>query len=380
MYICQVSILLYSLVGVALASIGDQSEDFVSCVEDCNSYLKCSNPRSYPAPKYQMVTPIVKYTPQDFLEYHQIGYIPKILFDWDCSSNCNYQCTQFTTQNNMVNEKPVVQYFGKWPFIRIFGITEIFSVVFSLFNLYSNWINLPKIHSEYEKHINNEFKNMYLQYLILLYVSITGWIFSTLFHIRDSPLTETLDYYGAIAIIVCNFNTITIRYFELYKAKYNKIRYIFQFILFSIYILHLIKLQNHWDYDYNIKFNLVFGVGALILWCLHSYNVNILYGKNNHIYNNSIQLLPYETKIMSKLDKTIYLSNVKLIPILPIILNAVLIFGMSLELIDFVPIYLLIDAHSLWHFVTIFPTLIWYDWNIWDIELKKLSSDVNKFN
>jgi hypothetical protein len=42
---------------------------------------------------------------------------------------------------------------------------------------------------------------------------------------------------------------------------------------------------------------------------------------------------------------------------------------MSLEIFDFAPFFFdLVDAHSLWHLVTIVPVYMgWYDWWIWDV-------------
>ena len=42
---------------------------------------------------------------------------------------------------------------------------------------------------------------------------------------------------------------------------------------------------------------------------------------------------------------------------------------MALEVFDFPPVFFdLVDAHSLWHLVTIVPVYMgWYDWLVWDV-------------
>lgn len=392
---------IFPLVVLAIASPGDLLPDYKACLLSCNLLLKCggpaiSNMNSAAAAaaggikeRDQYNQNPSSYSYADFLQNYELNALSRNLFQWDCFLNCKYKCIRFITANRIYNKLEVFQYYGKWPFYRVLGVTELFSTLFSMANFYSNYVNIAKVARAYRKSkllldSNGGAAVMYLQYLVLLMVSCTGWILSTIFHIRDFPLTETLDYFGAGAIILCNFNVIFIRYFSLFELK-NKLKlYTFQGALLTAYFLHCRRLLNNWDYDYNVKFNLVFGVGALTLWVLHSRDTNAAYKQNIHVYNNSMQLLPFETRILSKLEFvsmfTTHFSNSKLIPILPILLNVVLMFGMLLELLDFVPIGLMIDAHSLWHLVTIFPPLIWYDWNLWDMELLKLRNELNKFN
>ena len=51
------------------------------------------------------------------------------------------------------------------------------------------------------------------------------------------------------------------------------------------------------------------------------------------------------------------MSLSSLIPLIPIFNNVMLLLGISLELNDFPPVARLVDAHALWHLVTIFPAL-----------------------
>ena len=62
-------------------------------------------------------------------------------------------------------------------------------------------------------------------------------------------------------------------------------------------------------------------------------------------------------------------------PLIPIFNNVMLLLGISLELNDFPPVARLVDAHALWHLVTIFPSIIWFDWNVWDIEMLKITNN-----
>ncbi|KAM9894223.1 hypothetical protein OXX69_011434 [Metschnikowia pulcherrima] len=69
------------------------------------------------------------------------------------------------------------------------------------------------------------------------------------------------------------------------------------------------------------------------------------------------------------LMQSFFAKSSKLFSLYPLVLCGIVILGMSLEIFDFPPILGdLVDAHSLWHLVTVFPALFgWYDWMLWDI-------------
>lgn len=342
---------------VVEASVGDNLSEFKLCCRDCNT-----------------VTCLASSPSQKYAE-NSINPISAKLFGWDCSLDCDYKCQQQITNSRKRLGLEVVQFYGKWPFQRVFGVTEFFSTVFSMANFYVNYINFEKILRFYKvnENTNPDKASMFYQYLVLLVVSMGGWIFSSIFHIRDFPLTETLDYMGAGMIAMANFNAIFIRYFGLYRLERRRRRWLFQIILCLVLMAHYTKLYHHWDYSYNMRFNVFFGILAVVLWILHSLDVNRKYREKAHIYSNSIYLLPHETRILAKLNH-IGLSRSKYIPLIPVALNLFLLLTVLLEMVDFVPLFMLVDAHSLWHLCTIFPPLIWYDWNVWDLELSSRTS------
>lgn len=48
----------------------------------------------------------------------------------------------------MSRDWPVPQFYGKWPFVRFFGIQEPASVFFSFLNLVAHWRMIRKFRSE----------------------------------------------------------------------------------------------------------------------------------------------------------------------------------------------------------------------------------------
>lgn len=373
---------LVFLLGIGECSIGENLPEYKTCVRECELTMNCRNvfgrrDTSYSsnsgstAPQGQVV-----YNGELFRNNYQLPQI--FLVFWSCSADCNYKCQQLITNMRELAGEPMVQFYGKWPFVRVLGMQEIFSVVYSIANFMVNYNCLFKILRQYNKNKKNGgngFDVMYLEYLQLIVISLFGWTFSTLFHMRDNSVTETLDYYGAFAIVLLNFSAVFVRYMRVYESRF-KWR-MWKGLMLLIFVFHCLKLKNKWDYGYNTRVNLLFGILSTILWVLHSMRVRKQYLMNFIAYNNSIQLLPFEVKILTKLNY-LGISRPKLIPVLPILLNIWLMVGMSFELLDFEPFARLLDAHAIWHLFTIFPPIIWYDWNIWDIEMMKL--DENKIN
>ncbi|KAI5964242.1 uncharacterized protein KGF55_002184 [Candida pseudojiufengensis] len=343
--ITKIVILLLLVITPIQASRGDTLSEFTECLDSCD----CST----------------------------IPYKYKIIL-WSCSSNCNYYCQQLVTNQRTAKGYEMVQFYGKWPFVAIFGIQEFFSTLFSFGNFIVNYWNFKIIYKQFVINHDDEIKTIYFQYLVLLVVSMIGWIFSIIFHIKDLSITETLDYFGAFAIILSNLNVIVVRYFELFRSDKRRVLRIWQLFLVVTYLFHILKLLNYWDYSYNMKINMVFGVLAMIFWILHNLKVSKLYRANEKLLKNSIQLIPFENKLQIKLNSILKILQInnnlkhKIILNLPIFNNLILILGIILEINDFEPWFRLIDAHSLWHLLTMIPNLIWYDWNIWDIEILKI--------
>ena len=92
----------------AAASIGDERESFVACVKECVASQSC-----------------------------KLNWLLRATA-WTCDADCKYSCMRTDLATIKAAGERIVQYYGKWPFIRVFGAQEIFSVIFSLGNLVAN--------------------------------------------------------------------------------------------------------------------------------------------------------------------------------------------------------------------------------------------------
>ena len=222
---------------------------------------------------------------------------------------------------------PVVQYHGKWPFYRFFGVQEPFSVIFSLLNFLAHRDGLTKVRDN----IPVDFP-LRKYYIFLSYIGLASWSFSMIFHTRDFNITERLDYFAAGASVLYGLYYAVIRIFRLDQPRPSTKQTLLRLWTVActlLYLLHVIYLSFwHWDYTYNMLANVMVGAVQNILWSWFS------------------------IKKYRKLKKPWAAW--------PGLIVAWIVMAMSFELLDFPPIYGMVDAHSLWHLGTVGPTIWWY--------------------
>ncbi|KAJ2894889.1 hypothetical protein MKZ38_007112 [Zalerion maritima] len=306
-----VVVLLALFCGQATASLGDRLPEFKRCVQVC-AQENCSP---------------VSETPTEIP-------IHRRLLLWTCPQECDYTCQHIVTASRVAAGKRVTQFHGKWPFHRIFGVQEPFSVVFSLGNLWVHWRGLEKI--------KNGIPNRYTLkkfYVWFAQIGIATWIFSTVFHMRDFNLTEELDYLAAGGSVLYGMYYAPVRIFRLDVPipRRESVLRLWTTLCICAYVVHVLYLKLvKWDYGYNMTANVVLGVLQNALWSWFSWKQ---YSKSQR---------PWTAW--------------------PGIAVAWVMMAMSLELLDFPPIWGSLDAHSLWHAGTIFPAILWYSFLVKDAQ------------
>ncbi|PPQ82382.1 hypothetical protein CVT25_008343 [Psilocybe cyanescens] len=273
---------------------------------------------------------------------------------WTCTDDCKYRCMHEITDVDTRSGNPVQQYYGKWPFWRVIGIQEPASVLFSLLNLWAHARGGSAIRSKLPK-----YHPMRPYYLMWSMISINSWIWSSVFHTRDLPLTEQLDYFAAALSILYALYGAIIRLFHLYplpqttrlthSAKPAKSwNHTFLTIVCSlIYIAHVsyLSLLPRFDYTYNIIFNTTLGLLHNALWAIYSLPASL-----SILRRFPSQPKSYRPKFVSKAALFVILTTA----------------ATALELFDFPPWARVIDAHALWHLATAPIALMWYDFLIED--------------
>lgn len=245
---------------------------------------------------------------------------------WTCPSECDYTCQHIITNRRLAAEPPrsIVQFHGKWPFVRVFGIQEPASVLFSAGNFLAHYDGL---HNKVLANIPATYP-LRRFYVMLAYVSMAAWVFSVIFHVRDFAITEQLDYFGAGASVLYGMYYTPIRVFRLDRSRPAVLR-AWTVTCVVLYVMHVAYLKLWaWDYTYNMAANVICGVVQNAMWSYFSW----------HRYRKS------------RMAWAVW----------PSLVVAWVLCAMSLELLDFPPIWGALDAHSLWHLGTIAPTVLFY--------------------
>lgn len=243
--------------------------------------------------------------------------------------------------------QPVVQFHGKWPFYRLFGMQEVFSVVFSLLNLLAHWHGMRGV----VEHVPASYP-LRRYYLAFGCFGLASWSFSMLFHTRDLALTEKLDYFAAGASVQYGLYLAVVRIFRLdtHNNQLDQDHHpdhkhrgqpaprsiaatplrLWTALCVALYLMHVCYLTCWtWDYTYNMAANVAVGVVQNLLWSAFS------------------------VRRYCRAQRKSWTAW-------PGLIVAWLVLAMSLELLDFAPWRGLVDAHSLWHLATVVPTVWWY--------------------
>jgi hypothetical protein len=241
------------------------------------------------------------------------------------------------------------------------------SAVFSLGNLVVHYLGYRKL-AKVIGSTSPKYRSNYYNVLVMSVVTMGAWISSTIFHIRDFPTTEKLDYYFAGATVLASFHAIAARLFELHRTMVW--RWMFSIGCILLFVGHIYRLETDWLYTYNMQANIAVGVLQNVCLAKLCFNLYCQYyheEQQDH-QNQNLNHLTYIDSSKMVLS-SFYGKSPKVYSLYGLFLASIVAVGLSLEVFDFPPVLFdLVDAHSLWHLVTIVPVYYgWYDWMIWDI-------------
>lgn len=397
-------LLILSLPMNVLGSAGDRSEEYNKCVEDC-----------------KLDSCFVDKLWDDGTAHATKLPLMLRLTGWNCIDDCKYHCTHRVTndaydrvikiQHETINlveseakkegwttseqrkkieelvnlrlavlrpvQKQMVQFHGKWVFIRFLGAQEPLSVLFSLLNFQVHFRALSSL----RRQVPDAFP-LKLVYVVHALLSCNAWFMSAIFHTRDKNFTEKLDYFAAGSVILGGWFIAICRLLRL--SPHTRA---FDFLLKGCgiaFALHIIYLSiGRFDYSYNMKVNILFGLSQSLLWLMYSFQpywFSKLSVKIDQYNPTRIRNLPASPTISSPIihsndgSPPVPVSMTKSAPpsssrksrrqLRTIIL--LLLLATCLEVFDFPPIGRALDAHALWHAATFPLARLWYQWIIED--------------
>ncbi|XP_035689762.1 post-GPI attachment to proteins factor 3-like [Branchiostoma floridae] len=243
------------------------------------------------------------------------------LLGWWCEEECKYGCMWRTVEQIQAEPRgEVPQFYGKWPFVRVLGIQEPASVLFSILNGLGHVVMIGVFRRRVPSHAK---MNSVVHWLAV--ISINAWFWSAVFHTRDFSWTEKMDYFCATSLVVFQLFMWFTRFGGFKESA------MFGALLAALFSGHVYYLGFvKFDYGYNMMANVA--VGQLNAFCWLGF-----------AFKNVRQ-----RRYMWKCIATILSINLLLL----------------LELGDFPPIWWTFDAHSLWHAGTAPVVPLWYSFLI----------------
>eukprot|EP00878_Enallax_costatus_P019990 GHUV01021111.1.p1 GENE.GHUV01021111.1~~GHUV01021111.1.p1 ORF type:complete len:370 (+),score=93.09 GHUV01021111.1:245-1354(+) len=268
---------------------------------------------------------------------------------WDCTDDCSYNCMwAIEPPKAKAAAGPVYKYFGKWPFVRILGAQEIASVVFSLANMLAHihnmqlyWQHLKGIRCSskvngnaggFSKAAAASAAGQYsYQWLWIVYsvVNVNAWLWSSVFHCRDTRITERFDYFSADLTVAVGLAVAVARILQLHSVLH--------IVLLTFFVGSGLAQHVHYmafvkfDYGYNMKVCIAVGLLTACAW------------------------LTWVTAVQHPGRRILYQFM------------GLVHAAMLLEVLDFPPLLWLFDAHALWHAATVPLTYLWYKFVFADV-------------
>ena len=185
------------------------------------------------------------------------------LFMWSCADECAYTCMHDLEARRYESGFHPLQYHGKWPFFRVFGMQEAASVVLSLLTAAIHVIGVRRMLAARRRASSPTDLS---SQVIAVYgvLGVVSMVLSAAFHSRDTGVTERLDYIGAFLSNVAL--TAAIGALWLRGARYLLSGYIC--LLVAVFIHHASSLLGaRIDYGHNMRVNVAVA-GTSIVLCL----------------------------------------------------------------------------------------------------------------
>ncbi|XP_074031516.1 per1-like protein PGAP3 [Leptinotarsa decemlineata] len=312
-------LIIVILINYSICSAGDHSPYYQRCLEKC-SLLNCTDDGV------------------GFKNYDQ----PTVLYltQWSCGDECRYNCMWKTVDAFHERKWRTPQFHGKWPFVRILGMQEPASVVFSILNGYVHLKMVRKFRAE----VRPDSPLTWLWHTFFV-VSIHAWFWSAVFHFRDFLLTEILDYASAFSMVLMNCYVMIVRLLRDKIPRFALVTITTFFIAFLVSHVGYLSLGQI-DYGYNMELNIFVGTFTAICW----------FGWCT--YNRIRQRYVWKCAIYVALTGIV----------------------MMLEIIDRPPFFYIFDYHSLWHLSTAPLIILIYSFAIDDcryLRKKEIESPEN---
>jgi hypothetical protein len=244
------------------------------------------------------------------------------------------------TMTRLQNNFEIYKYFGHWPFLRYFGLEEPASVLFSMLNAIPHLYNIPRW-------MGVKRSDYYMRNWIVLYsfVAINAWIASTIFHMKKEENTILYDYVSALLLLCTGFFLIIRRIGKAHMSTTSIgliLTAIFGLAGYRIYLM--LAFRGLILFDYHLKTCIGIAAVTTVLWVYWIVNDNV----------------PSGSGFLTRL-RTCWSPAKKR----AVLIQLWFVVASMFEIFDFPPLLRFLDAHSLWHALTIPLGMIFHEfWRI----------------
>eukprot|EP00038_Savillea_parva_P015836 m.222011 g.222011 ORF g.222011 m.222011 type:complete len:351 (+) comp32272_c0_seq1:349-1401(+) len=258
---------------------------------------------------------------------------------WSCPAQCQYRCMWRVEGWRRERGQSPVQYHGKWPFVRVLGLQEPLSVVFSIANLAAQGQGLANYHKETNAlaEANNGMVTAHWSTMVSMWhvhglLMVLAWTCAAVFHTRDTPVTERLDYFTATAGIMSAVTASVIRMLPHSAPRWLGQAFGVVTVAGFVAYTHAMNAATRFDYGFHGTFNATWVLAMVPLWC----GWWLVY---RHGHGHAWKAVLFSISV-------------------PVCAAA--------ELGDFPPLADALDAHALWHALTVPLACLWWSFLVDD--------------
>uniref|UniRef100_A0A4W5M421 Post-GPI attachment to proteins factor 3 n=1 Tax=Hucho hucho TaxID=62062 RepID=A0A4W5M421_9TELE len=232
------------------------------------------------------------------------------LTGWTCRDDCRYQCMWQTVGLYQAEGYSIPQFHGKWPFARFLCFEEPASALASLLNGLACLLMLLRYRSSVPRQSP-------------MYYTITAFSLVCLNVFK-------MDYFCASAVILYSIYLCCVRTLGLKRPGVSSMVGVLLILAFTSHVSYLTFVS--FDYGYNMAANATIGIVNLLWWLCWCWQ--------------NRRTLPYWWKCG---------------------MVVLLLHGLALlELLDFPPLFWVLDAHAVWHLSTVPVHFLFYSFLIDD--------------
>lgn len=267
---------------------------------------------------------------EDAIKIVKVNFIDRIIgrtINEKLDNYCHLNCLKHLKIKNIKRN-------GRWGFVPILGITEVFSSLFAL-------LSLILMVTGFKKKMHNQLKGcpMAKLYYLQYYIANSAFLSSFMFHARETQFTRYADYFTAFASIVVGLLVSANRLVLLRRPSiFPEVSELTIRLGVVFFTMHVYKMAFYeFDYVYNkISCALIFFAS-----CICNFTTFLYYREFSH----SKQILYF--------------------------LGCLLAAG-GIEILDISPLFYLFDSHAVWHLLMALATPFYIGFISEDIKFQSL--------